>query len=54
MPLGQTEPTVEFIETTGQITLTVSESPIFVEGLQPQQAEPQQNVYLPVLLKDRE
>jgi hypothetical protein len=52
--MGQTEPTLEFVEATDQAILTVSESPIFVEGLQPQQATPQYTVYLPVLLKDSE
>jgi hypothetical protein len=52
--MGQTEPIVEVIEAAGQITLTVSELPIFVEGLQPQQADPQNNVYLPLLLKEGE
>jgi hypothetical protein len=51
---GQTNPTVELVEATEQITLTVSESPIFVEGLQPQQAESPHDVYLPVLLNDSE
>jgi hypothetical protein len=50
---GQTEPAVETIAAIDdQITLTVGESPIFVEGVQPQPAEASQRVYLPILVKD--
>jgi hypothetical protein len=49
--VGQTEPTVEVIEATGQITLVVSESPIFVEGILPQQAQSRGDVYLPLIPK---
>ncbi|MBN2004468.1 MAG: hypothetical protein JXA21_14025 [Anaerolineae bacterium] len=52
--VGQTEPTLEFIAATEQVTLTVGESPVFVEGLQPQQPTPQYTVYLPVVLKGGE
>jgi hypothetical protein len=48
---GQPEPIVEYLEADGQITLTVGESPIFVQGIQ---SQVQQSVYLPILLKDGE
>lgn len=49
---GQTEPSVEVIETAGgQVKLTVSESPIFIEDTQAQPGQPQGRIYLPLVLK---
>jgi hypothetical protein len=52
---GQTEPAVETIETTGnQVSLTIGESPIFIEGIQPQTAPSLGAVFLPLVLKGSE
>jgi hypothetical protein len=52
---GQTEPVVDTIETTGnQVSLTIGESPVFVEGIQPQTAPSLGEVFLPLVLKDSE
>ena len=45
---GQTEPVVELIEATERIMLTVSESPIFVEGV----AGSSQEIFLPIIVKE--
>ena len=52
---GQTEPTIETIAAIDdQITLTVGESPIFIEGIQPQPAAAPQGIYLPIVLRGSE
>jgi hypothetical protein len=48
--VGQMEPLVEWIASTRQITLTVSESPIFVEGVQLRQTT--SKIFLPCILKE--
>jgi hypothetical protein len=51
---GQTEPRVDAIPATGgQVALSVSESPIFVEGIESQQARAPSRVYLPLVLKGK-
>jgi hypothetical protein len=51
---GQTEPRVDIIEITGgQVVLRVNESPVYVEGIEPQQVQTPSRVYLPLVLKGK-